>query len=67
MVANQNHRIVKRAKQAGELKNGASPADLARSLLVMTQGLLLLNKNKNLRDSGITDAVLRTSAALISP
>ena len=32
----------------------------------MTQGLLLLNKNEGLRTSGITDAVVRTSAALIS-
>lgn len=53
------------AQQEGELAPEASPADLARSLLVMSQGLLLLSKNRRLRDSGLADAVLRTASGII--
>ena len=57
--------LLEEAQKVGELAEQASPADLARSLLAITQGLLLLNKNKRLRDSGIAEAVLRTSTAMM--
>lgn len=56
---------LEKAQKEGELPEEASPADLARSLLVMSQGLLLLNKNKRLRDSGLGQAVLRTATEMI--
>ncbi len=59
--------LLEEGKKAGELDQEASPADLARSLLVMSQGLLLLNKNKRLRDSGVGEAVLRTAMAMLGP
>lgn len=55
------------AQRLGELPKEASPADLARSLLVMSQGLLLLNQNQRLRDSGVGEAVLRTATAMLRP
>lgn len=57
--------LLEEAQQEGELSQGASPADLARSLLVMSQGLLLLNKNRRLRESGLAEAVLRSASGLI--
>ncbi len=58
--------LLEEARALGELSEESSPPTIARSLLVMTQGLLLLNKNTRLRESGITEAVLQTSGALIS-
>jgi len=59
--------LLEEAQRLGELAEEASPADLARSLLVMSQGLHLLNQNQRLRDSGVGEAVLRTATAMMRP